>query len=55
MTDLKNDYKIIDTIYAAWLPGDTVTPPKPTRTAFQAAALPARALVMREVTAISPT
>jgi 2-iminobutanoate/2-iminopropanoate deaminase len=55
MVDLKKDYKTIDTLYAAWLPGDTVTPPKPTRTAFQAAALPAGALVMIEVTAISPT
>ncbi|MFT4927441.1 MAG: 2-iminobutanoate/2-iminopropanoate deaminase [Phenylobacterium sp.] len=55
MADLKNDYKTIDTIYAGWLPGDTVTPPKPTRTAYEAAALPAGALVMIEVTAISPT
>lgn len=54
MTDIK-DYKVIDQIYAAWLPGDTVTPPKPTRTAFQAPALPAGALLMIEVTAISPT
>ncbi|WDE08047.1 RidA family protein [Thalassomonas viridans] len=54
MADIK-DYKVIDQIYAAWLPGDTVTPAKPTRTAFEVPALPAGALVMIEVTAISPT
>jgi 2-iminobutanoate/2-iminopropanoate deaminase len=55
MVDIKHDYKDIDTLYAAWLPGDTVTPAKPVRTAYEVSALPAGALIMIEVTAISPT
>ena len=44
MADIKN-FKAIDAIYAAWLPGRDVTP-LPARTAFAAAGLPAGALVM---------
>ena len=40
LSDIK-DFKAVDQIYAAWLPGHGVTPAKPARTAFQAAALPA--------------
>ena len=43
LADIK-DFKAVDQIYAAWLPGHGVTPAKPARTAFQAAALPAGAL-----------
>ena len=50
LADIK-DFKTFDQIYAAWLPGDGVTPARPVRTAFQAAALPAGALVMLEVVA----
>ena len=49
LADLK-DFKEVDTIYAAWLPGLGVEP-LPARTAFAAAALPAGALVMLEVIA----
>lgn len=52
MADIK-DFKAIDVLYAAWLPGLGVTP-LPARTAFAAAALPAGALVMMEVTAAYP-
>jgi len=52
LKDIK-DFKAVDVIYAAWLPGRGVTP-LPARTAFQAAALPAGALVMLEVVAASP-
>lgn len=48
------DFKAVDVIYSAWLPGRGVTP-LPVRTAFQAAALPAGALVMLEVTAAYPS
>src|SRR5215469_5011560 len=44
------DFKAVDAIYAAWLPGLGVTP-LPARTAFAVAALPAGALVMLEVIA----
>lgn len=54
LADIK-DFKAFDVIYAAWLPGDGVTPPRPARTAFQAAALPAGALVMVDVVAAVPT
>lgn len=47
------DFKAVDIIYAEWLPGLGVTP-LPARTAFQAAALPAGALVMLEVIAAFP-
>ena len=49
LADIK-DFKAVDVIYAAWLPGLGVTP-LPARTAFQAAALPAGALVMLDVIA----
>jgi 2-iminobutanoate/2-iminopropanoate deaminase len=53
LADIK-DFKAVDQIYAAWLPGHGVTPAKPARTAFQAAALPAGALLMLEVIAAYP-
>src|SRR5256885_13935434 len=53
LADIK-DFKAVDVIYAAWLPGLGVTA-LPTRTAFQAAALPAGALVMLDVIAAFPT
>jgi 2-iminobutanoate/2-iminopropanoate deaminase len=53
LADIK-DFKAVDQIYAAWLPGLGVTP-LPARTAFQAAALPAGALVMLDVIAAYPT
>ncbi|HEX8847846.1 MAG TPA: Rid family detoxifying hydrolase [Pyrinomonadaceae bacterium] len=52
LADIK-DFKAVDIIYAEWLPGLGVTP-LPARTAFQAAALPAGALVMLEVVAAYP-
>ena len=52
LADIK-DFKAVDVIYAGWLPGRGVTP-LPARTAFQAAALPAGALVMMEVVAAFP-
>jgi 2-iminobutanoate/2-iminopropanoate deaminase len=52
MTDIK-DFKAIDRIYAAWL-ADGATAVRPARTAFQAAALPAGALVMLDVVAACP-
>jgi 2-iminobutanoate/2-iminopropanoate deaminase len=47
------DFKAVDQIYAAWLPGLGVTA-LPARTAFAAAALPAGALVMLDVVAAYP-
>jgi 2-iminobutanoate/2-iminopropanoate deaminase len=52
MHDLK-DFKAIDALYAAWLPGLGVTP-LPTRTSFGGLALPAGALVMMDVIAAYP-
>ena len=52
LADIK-DFKAVDQIYAAWLPGLGVTA-LPARTAFQAAALPAGALVMLDVVAAIP-
>jgi len=52
LADIK-DFKAVDAIYAAWLPGLGITP-LPVRTAFQAAALPAGALVMLDVIAAYP-
>jgi 2-iminobutanoate/2-iminopropanoate deaminase len=52
LADIK-DFKPVDVIYAAWLPGLGVTP-LPARTAMAAAALPAGALVMMEVVAAYP-
>lgn len=47
------DFKAVDQIYAAWLPGLGVTP-LPARTAFAAAGLPAGALVMMDIVAAFP-
>jgi 2-iminobutanoate/2-iminopropanoate deaminase len=47
------DFKAVDVIYSAWLPGLGVTP-LPARTAFAALALPAGALVMLEAVAAYP-
>ena len=47
------DFKAADVIYSGWLPGRGVTP-LPVRTAFQAAALPAGALIMLDVIAAFP-
>jgi 2-iminobutanoate/2-iminopropanoate deaminase len=53
LADIK-DFKAVDAIYAKWLPGIGITA-LPARTAFQAAALPAGALVMIDVVAAYPT
>lgn len=47
------DFKAVDQLYAAWLPGLGVTA-LPARTAFAAAGLPAGALVMLDVVAAYP-
>lgn len=52
LADIK-DFKAVDAIYAAWLPGLGITP-LPARTAFAALSLPAGALVMLDVIAASP-
>lgn len=52
LADIK-DFKAVDVIYSAWLPGLGVTP-LPARTAFAALALPAGALVMLEAVAAKP-
>lgn len=52
MKDIKT-FKAIDNLYAAWLP-DRGEAPYPVRTAFEAAALPAGALVLLEVVAAYP-
>ena len=52
LADIK-DFKAVDVIYAAWLPGLGITA-LPVRTAFAAAALPAGALVMLDVIAAYP-
>ena len=52
LADIK-DFKAVDQIYAAWLPGHGVTA-LPARTAFAAASLPAGALVMLDVVAAFP-
>lgn len=52
LADIK-DFKAVDQIYSAWLPGLGITP-IPARTAFAAAALPAGALVMMDVVAAFP-
>ena len=52
LADIK-DFKAVDQLYAAWLPGLGVTA-LPARTAFAALALPAGALVMIDVTAAFP-
>jgi 2-iminobutanoate/2-iminopropanoate deaminase len=52
LADIK-DFKVVDMIYAAWLPGLGITP-LPARTAFAALALPAGALVMLDVVAAFP-
>jgi 2-iminobutanoate/2-iminopropanoate deaminase len=53
LADIK-DFKAVDQLYAAWLPGLGVTP-LPARTAFAALALPAGALVMLDVIAAFPS
>lgn len=53
LADIK-DFKAVDVLYSAWLPGRGVTP-LPARTAFAAAALPGGALVMLEVVAAYPS
>jgi 2-iminobutanoate/2-iminopropanoate deaminase len=52
LADIK-DFKAVDQIYSAWLPGLGITP-LPARTAFAALALPAGALVMMDVVAAFP-
>ena len=52
LSDIK-DFKAVDQIYAAWLPGLGITP-LPARTAFSASSLPAGALVMLDVIAAYP-
>jgi 2-iminobutanoate/2-iminopropanoate deaminase len=52
LADIK-DFKAVDLLYSAWLPGLGVTP-LPARTAFAALALPAGALVMLDVIAAYP-
>ena len=52
LADIK-DFKAVDAIYSAWLPGQGVTA-WPARTAFAALSLPAGALVMLEVVAAYP-
>lgn len=52
LADIK-DFKAVDQIYSAWLPGLGITP-LPARTAFATAALPAGALVMLDVIAAYP-
>lgn len=47
------DFKAVDQIYSAWLPGLGVTA-LPARTAFAVASLPAGALVMLDVVAAFP-
>lgn len=53
LSDIK-DFKAVDLIYAAWLPGLGITA-WPARTAFAALGLPAGALVMLEVVAAFPS
>lgn len=53
LSDIK-DFKAIDAIYSAWLPGRGVTP-LPARTAFGSVSLPAGALMMLEVVAAFPS
>jgi len=48
-----SDFKEVDAIYAAWLPGRGVTP-LPARTAVAGVALPHGALMMLEVVAAFP-
>jgi 2-iminobutanoate/2-iminopropanoate deaminase len=50
LADIK-DFRVVDVIYAAWLPSHGVTHPWPARTACAVAGLPAGALVMLEVVA----
>ena len=52
LADIK-DFKAVDAIYAAWLPGRGITP-LPARTAFATTSLPAGALVMLDVIAAYP-
>lgn len=47
------DFRAVDDIYAEWMPDRDATP-LPARTAMAAAALPAGALVLMDVVAVSP-
>jgi 2-iminobutanoate/2-iminopropanoate deaminase len=51
LADIK-DFKVVDVIYSAWLPGLGITA-LPARTAFAVASLPAGALVMLDIVAVS--
>jgi 2-iminobutanoate/2-iminopropanoate deaminase len=51
LADIK-DFKAVDLIYSAWLPGLGITA-LPARTAFAVASLPAGALVMLDIVAVS--
>lgn len=47
-----NDFKAVDLIYSAWLPGLGITA-LPARTAFATSSLPGGALVMLDIVAVS--
>jgi 2-iminobutanoate/2-iminopropanoate deaminase len=49
-----SDFKAVDAVYSAWLPGRGVTP-LPARTAFGGVSLPHGALMMLEVVAAFPS
>jgi 2-iminobutanoate/2-iminopropanoate deaminase len=51
LADIK-DFKAVDVIYSAWLPGLGITA-LPARTTFAVASLPAGALVMLDIVAVS--
>jgi 2-iminobutanoate/2-iminopropanoate deaminase len=51
LADIK-DFKVVDVIYSAWLPGLGITA-LPARTTFAVASLPAGALVMLDIVAVS--
>ena len=53
LADMK-DFALVDELYVRWLPDDRITC-HPARTVFQAAALPAGALVMLDVIATYPS
>lgn len=53
LADIK-DFKVVDQIYAEWLPDDRVAC-NPARRVFQAAALPHEALIMLDVVATFPS
>jgi 2-iminobutanoate/2-iminopropanoate deaminase len=51
LADIK-DFKVVDVMYSAWLPGLGITA-LPARTTFAVASLPAGALVMLDIVAVS--